>query len=72
MTPAPEGKKPCHSFRDSLCPRGCCVSCATERGTTAIEYALIASGISIVIAGTIAILGGNVKNFYSSVAAALQ
>jgi pilus assembly protein Flp/PilA len=43
-----------------------------ERGATAIEYALIASGISIAIAGTVVILGGNVKNFYSSVAAALQ
>jgi len=43
-----------------------------ERGATAIEYALIASGISIAIAGTVAVLGGNVKNFYSSVAAALQ
>ena len=43
-----------------------------ERGATAIEYALIASGISIAIVGTVALLGGNVKNFYSSVAAALQ
>jgi pilus assembly protein Flp/PilA len=43
-----------------------------ERAATAIEYALIASGISIAIAGTVAILGGNVKNFYSSVAAALR
>jgi pilus assembly protein Flp/PilA len=43
-----------------------------ERGATAIEYALIASGISIAIAGAVAVLGGNVKNLFSSVAAALQ
>ena len=43
-----------------------------ERGATAIEYALIASGISIAIVGTVAVLGGNVKNLFSSVAAALQ
>ncbi|HWZ10053.1 MAG TPA: Flp family type IVb pilin [Xanthobacteraceae bacterium] len=41
-------------------------------GATAIEYALIASGISIVIAGTVAALGTNVKGFYSDVATALK
>jgi pilus assembly protein Flp/PilA len=39
-------------------------------GATAIEYALIASGISIV--GTVATLGTNVKDFYSNVATALK
>jgi pilus assembly protein Flp/PilA len=43
-----------------------------ERAATAIEYALIASGVSIAIAGTVAVLGGNVQNFYSSVATALK
>jgi pilus assembly protein Flp/PilA len=43
-----------------------------ESGTTAIEYALIASGVSIVIVGTVATLGTNVKGFYTSVAAALK
>jgi pilus assembly protein Flp/PilA len=43
-----------------------------ERGATAIEYALIASGISIAIAGTVAVLGGNLQNLYSSVATALK
>jgi pilus assembly protein Flp/PilA len=41
-------------------------------GATAIEYALIASGISVVIAGTVATLGTNVKGFYSNVATALK
>jgi pilus assembly protein Flp/PilA len=43
-----------------------------ERGTTAIEYAIIASGVSIVIVGTVATLGTAVKGFYSSVANALK
>jgi pilus assembly protein Flp/PilA len=43
-----------------------------ESGTTAIEYALIASGVSIVIVGTIARLGTSVKGFYTSVASALK
>ena len=43
-----------------------------EYGSTAIEYALIASGVSIVIVGTIATLGASVKGFYSSVATALK
>jgi len=43
-----------------------------ERGASAIEYALIASGVSIVIVGTVATLGANVKGFYSSVSTALK
>ena len=43
-----------------------------ERGTSAIEYAIIASGVSIVIVGTVATLGTNVKALYTSVASALK
>jgi pilus assembly protein Flp/PilA len=43
-----------------------------EAGATAIEYALIASGISIVIVGTIAVIGTEVKGFYTSVNTALK
>lgn len=43
-----------------------------KRGATAIEYAMIASGVSIVIAGTVIGLGTNVKGLYTSVAAALN
>jgi pilus assembly protein Flp/PilA len=43
-----------------------------ERAATAIEYALIAAGISIVIAGTVAAIGGNVQSLFSSVATALE
>jgi pilus assembly protein Flp/PilA len=41
-------------------------------GATAIEYALIASGVSIVIAATVFTLGANVKAYYTNVATALK
>ena len=44
----------------------------TSSGATAIEYAMIASGIAIAIAGTVATLGTTVKGFYSDVATALK
>ena len=43
-----------------------------ERGATSIEYALIASGISIGIVGVVASLGSNVKGFFTSVSTALK
>jgi pilus assembly protein Flp/PilA len=43
-----------------------------EGGATSIEYAIIASGLSIVIVGTVATLGSNVKSLYTSVATALK
>ena len=43
-----------------------------ESAATAIEYALIASGISIVIAATLASLGTVVKGQYTNVSTALK
>ena len=43
-----------------------------ESGTSAIEYAIIASGVYIVIVGTVATLGTAVKGLYTSVADALK
>jgi pilus assembly protein Flp/PilA len=43
-----------------------------ESAATAIEYALIASGISIVIAATVASLGTVVKGQYTNVSTALK
>ncbi len=43
-----------------------------ESAATAIEYALIASGVSIVIAGTVAALGSSVTGMFTSVATALK
>lgn len=43
-----------------------------ESGATAIEYAMIASGIAVAIAATVFSLGSNVKGLYSSVATAMQ
>jgi pilus assembly protein Flp/PilA len=43
-----------------------------ENGATAIEYALIASGVSIVIAATVVAVGSSVQGMFSSVASALK
>jgi pilus assembly protein Flp/PilA len=43
-----------------------------DRGATSIEYAMIASGVSIVILATVVTLGSTVKGFYTSVATALK
>jgi pilus assembly protein Flp/PilA len=45
---------------------------ADECGTTAIEYALIASGVSIVIAATVVAVGSGVQGMFSSVSSALK
>jgi pilus assembly protein Flp/PilA len=41
-------------------------------GATSIEYAMIASGIAVVIATTIVGLGSSVKGLYSSVLTAMK
>jgi pilus assembly protein Flp/PilA len=43
-----------------------------ERGATAIEYAMIASGVAVVIAAAITSLGSNVKGLFTSVATSLK
>jgi len=44
-----------------------------ERGATAIEYAMIASGVAVAIASTVMSLGSGVRdNLYGNVAAALK
>ena len=43
-----------------------------DSGATAIEYAMIASGIAVAIAATIVSLGSGVKGLYSSVATAMK
>lgn len=53
----------------SICGR----QLATDRsGATAIEYALIASGIALVIITTVNSLGTTVSGMFSSVATSLQ
>ena len=42
---------------------------ADQEGATAIEYAMIASGISIVIAAVVVTIGGQIKtNLYQKIA----
>ena len=43
-----------------------------RRGATAIEYALIASLISIVIITAVGLIGGSVENMFNSVSDALN
>ena len=43
-----------------------------ENGATAIEYAMIASGIAVAIATTVMTLGSSVNGLYSSVLTAMK
>ncbi len=43
-----------------------------ERGTTAVEYAIIASGIAVVIAASVTGIGSGVKGMFTSVSTALK
>ena len=43
-----------------------------ESGATAIEYAMIASGVGVAIATTVVSLGTTVKGLYTSVATAMK
>ncbi len=42
-----------------------------ENGATAIEYGLIAAGISVVIITAVSLVGGGVTNTFNTIAAAL-
>jgi pilus assembly protein Flp/PilA len=43
-----------------------------ESGATAIEYAMIASGVAVAIAATLVSLGSGVKGLFVSVSSALK
>jgi pilus assembly protein Flp/PilA len=43
-----------------------------EGGATAIEYAMIASGIGVAVAGAIVALGSTVKGLFVSVSTAMK
>ncbi|HYA07791.1 MAG TPA: Flp family type IVb pilin [Xanthobacteraceae bacterium] len=43
-----------------------------DGGATAIEYAMIASGIAVAIAATIVTLGSSVEDLYQSVATVMN
>ena len=43
-----------------------------DGGATAIEYAMIASGIAVAIASTIVTLGSSVRGLFSNVATAMK
>ena len=41
--------------------------CADQSGATAIEYAMVASGIGVVISTAVYTLGGKVKDLFTNV-----
>ncbi len=43
-----------------------------QNGATAIEYAMIASGVAVAIASTVMSLGSSVKGLYANVATAMK
>ena len=43
---------------------------ANESGATAVEYALVASGIAVAVAGTVYALGSSVKGLFTTVSTA--
>jgi pilus assembly protein Flp/PilA len=43
--------------------------CADESGATAIEYAMVASGVGVVISTAVYTLGGKVKGLFTNVSA---
>jgi pilus assembly protein Flp/PilA len=43
-----------------------------QRGATAIEYGLLAAGVSLAIVSVVWILGGTVTDTYTSVSSALH
>jgi pilus assembly protein Flp/PilA len=45
---------------------------ADESGATAIEYAMIASGVGVAVAATVFALGGGVKNLFTAISAAFS
>jgi pilus assembly protein Flp/PilA len=43
-----------------------------EQGATAIEYAMIASGVAVAIAASVTALGSNVKSMFVNVSSSLK
>ena len=43
-----------------------------DRGATAIEYAMIASGVAVAIAAAVTSLGSNVKALFTSVSTSMK
>jgi pilus assembly protein Flp/PilA len=68
----PEGPKPMKNHGSTIAAAALRFM-RDESGATAIEYALVASGIAVAIASTVTALGSAVKNnLYNNVASALK
>jgi len=72
MIRTPEGQKTMFKFPRTKVTRPVLRYVSDESGATAIEYAMIASGIGVVIAATIVNLGSTVKGLYTNVYTVLK
>jgi pilus assembly protein Flp/PilA len=67
MTRTPEGWNNMSKFSTQILVTPLLQFLRDEGGATAIEYAMIASGIAVAIATTIVSLGSSVQGLYTSV-----
>jgi pilus assembly protein Flp/PilA len=72
MIRKPEGPKTMFKFAMPTITKPVLRFMRDESAATAIEYALIASGIAVTIAATLVNLGSTVKGLYSTVATAMK
>jgi pilus assembly protein Flp/PilA len=72
MTRTPEGWNNMSKFSTQILVTPLLQFLRDEGGATAIEYAMIASGIAVAIAAAIVTLGSSVNGLYSSVATAMK
>jgi pilus assembly protein Flp/PilA len=68
--------KKCESFAANLAATGIRTTATRflrdDGGATAIEYAMIASGVGVAIAATVTSLGSGVKGLFTTVSTALK
>jgi pilus assembly protein Flp/PilA len=72
MIRTPEGQKTMFKFPRATIANRVQHFLRDDSGATAIEYAMIASGIGVAIAATVVNLGSSVKGLYSSVLTAMK
>jgi pilus assembly protein Flp/PilA len=72
MIGTPEGPKTMFKRQNYAIVRPVLRFLRDDSGATSIEYAMIASGVAVVIATTIVGLGSSVKGLYSNVLTAMK
>jgi pilus assembly protein Flp/PilA len=72
MIRRPEGLKTMSKFSRTIIARPILRFAGDESGATAIEYAMIASGVGVAIAAAVVALGSGVKGMFVNVSSALK